>query len=417
VDRICKACGGTGVIERKSRKKKQVKKSFPSYVAPGPFPLGDRGDSSLQEGEDEELSYLVGNWKIFQKLGRHRYSTDDLVTTWIACDEAKRLKFIQPLLLDIGCGLGSVLLSNAWQLPDATCVGVEAQEDRFSQALRSIAYNVGYYPSEQTRICVHHHDLRENHPLLTLHYPRGFDMVTGTPPYFAPHLSGQPGCIETAGCLFELRGGVEEYCIAAAKYLRPPPVPQTHTTATASPCCTDMDTHQEEPPSIKSSGGTPAMVPSVFVLVNTALASTRVYLGCEAAGLTIVRRLDVIPRDGKPPLFCVFVIVLDSWLQECESRNDDSFPPLSAFAPGPVADLLPANAREGLRVEGSVRGEVCEIMTVRESNLEHTAEYAQLLRDLGKPSSFDKEVYHTEEAAGAEEKQSDLMNHKSDQNS
>lgn len=363
--------------------------------------MGDRGDPFLREGDDEELSFLVGNWKIFQKLGRHRYSTDDLVTTWIACNEAKRLKFKDPLLLDIGCGLGSVLLSNAWQLPDAICVGLEAQEDRFSQALRSIAYNVGYFPSEQSRIYAYHHDLREQLPLISASYPHGFDIVTGTPPYFAPHLSGQPGCIETAGCLFELRGGVEDYCAAAVRYLRPPPVEQVLTedalvsiplipvtlTVPQSPSCgMGVDTSHVN---VSKLSGTP----SVFVMVNTALASTRVYLGCEDAGLTIVRRVDVVPREGKQSLFCVFVIVLDSWLRVGEIHHNDCFPPLSAFSPAPVADLLPPNAREGLRVEGSIRGEVIEVMTVRDMNMEHTAEYAKLLQDLGKPSSFDKEVF------------------------
>lgn len=383
MERRCKACNGTGEIKRKGRKKKKVKKSFPSFAAPGPKPIGDHiGDTLLQEGDDEELSYLVGSWRIFQKLGRHRYSTDDLVTSWVACNEMKRLNLARPTGLDIGCGLGSVLLCNAWQLPDATLVGIEAQEERYKQAVRSVAYNVGYFPSEQTRVQVLHGDLRADNDLLSDSCPPGFDLVTGTPPYFAPHLAGQPGCIETAGCLFELRGGVEEYCSAAARYLRQP---------------------AQSPPDAP---------PSVFVLVNTALASSRVYLGCEAAKLSVVRRLDVVPRVGKPALFCVFVIVLDSWLEDV--RSSSLFPSLSTPSSNTsdiamdissdqglgsyrsVLDLLPPDAVSGLRVESSVRGETCEVLTVREANLEHTIEYAQLLRELGKPSSFDREIYSLE---------------------
>ena len=44
--------------------------------------------------------------------------------------------------LDLGCGIGSVLLMVAWQFPHARVVGVEAQRRSAAMARRSIAYNV-----------------------------------------------------------------------------------------------------------------------------------------------------------------------------------------------------------------------------------------------------------------------------------
>lgn len=194
-EQSCNACGGKGYIARSKRKgasgmyaKKVNRKSYPSFVAPGPMPVGDQGKPALQEAADEELCYLVGNWRLFQRIDRHRYSTDDLVTTWIAAAEARRLghtgESSPALVLDIGCGIGSVLLSNAWQLPHATCVGIEAQEERYAQAVRSIAYNVGDRPTGQTRVSVYNSDMRDAGPLLKDDYPNGFDVITGTPPYF-----------------------------------------------------------------------------------------------------------------------------------------------------------------------------------------------------------------------------------------
>jgi hypothetical protein len=55
-------------------------------------------------------------------LDRHRYSTDDLVTSWYACQHTQLYGYNNEdslNVLDMGCGLGSVLLSNAWQLPNS----------------------------------------------------------------------------------------------------------------------------------------------------------------------------------------------------------------------------------------------------------------------------------------------------------
>ena len=100
--------------------------------------------------------------------------------------EARRLGLCghDSQLLDIGCGIGSVLLMNAWQLPDTKCIGIEAQLDRFTQAVRSISYNVGRYRTDQNRVCAINQDIRKPCDIFSRDFPNGFDIITGTPPYF-----------------------------------------------------------------------------------------------------------------------------------------------------------------------------------------------------------------------------------------
>jgi hypothetical protein len=357
----CKACCGRGFIQRSKRRtsdgifvRKAMPKSYPSFVAPGEMPVGSRGNATLAVREDEDLSYLVGNWRIFQHIARHRYSTDDLVTSWIACREIKQLGFTNPAVLDLGCGIGSVLLSNAWQLSGAVCVGIEAQPERYSQALRSIEYNVGRYPDEQQRIRVINADMRTAQGESLGEFPEGYDLITGTPPYFLSEQGVLPTCLESAGCLFELRGGVEAYCAAGRRFMR---LPQA----------------RRDPAS-----------PALFVLCNTSLASSRVYVACRENNLSIIKRTDVIPRTGKPPLFTVFVITADEWIRE----KPELFPMLSPDLPP-----LPTDIDRARRVYESLRGELCDVICVRDLSSGHSPEYQAILRDLGKPSSADRETY------------------------
>jgi tRNA1Val (adenine37-N6)-methyltransferase len=392
IDSLCKACHGNGTIQRSRRHdkekgwtKKLIRKSFPSFLAPGPHPMGSRDQEHLLEKEDEELSFLVGNWKIFQRLSRHRYSTDDLVTTWCANQHARRLGHTSPSILDIGCGLGSVLLSNSWQFPESKCLGIEAQYDRYEQAVRSIEYNIGRYGVEQDRIHVLHCDMRDADPLLDSAHPLGFQLITGTPPYFAPHLPAKPGCIESTGCLFEMRGGVEVYCQVASKHLSKPMINPS--------------------PSLELSP------PSLFVLCNTALASSRVYHSSLEQGLVICRRVDVVPRDMKPPLFCVFVMTSLDWMTRCPHH----FPSFSLEGPdGTSAESLKIRLEGAMEAMSwreaevrvpcgtSVYGEEVDVLCVRDQRCEHTLAYQRVLADLGKPSSADREVYDVKAVAVAQ---------------
>lgn len=181
------------------------------WTPPGPPPLGDQGDPSLLPAEDEDLCLLSGDWRIFQKLRGNRWSLDDLVTAWIA---TRGIDPDAPLrTLDLGCGIGSVLLMVAWRLPRATCLGVEAQEVSMSLARRSIRYD-----GAAERVTVRHGDFRDEAVLTEV---GAFDLVTGTPPYFPPGTGIESEKVQCAPARFEHRGGVEAYASAAARALAP----------------------------------------------------------------------------------------------------------------------------------------------------------------------------------------------------
>ncbi len=164
------------------------------WQPPGPQPAG--GDDAPTA--DEDLSFLSGNWRIFQKRQGHRWSLDDLVTAWVACREAPSAANA----LDLGCGLGSVLLLCAWKLPACRFTGIEAQADRAALARRSIRWN-----GVADRCNVLDGDFRDG-------VEGTFDLITGTPPYFRPGAGTVSEKPHAEACRFELRGGVEDYVAA-----------------------------------------------------------------------------------------------------------------------------------------------------------------------------------------------------------
>jgi len=302
-------------------------KEFPLFFSPGPQPaLGD--DSAITEVaraaalEGKELSFLCGKHRIFQSSQTHKYSTDDVVTAWVAWrarlaiqkrvtstaiaasnNEGLKNKPTNRRLAtcDIGCGIGSVLLMTRWLHTDADIsVGIEAQSSRSKLAKESALLNWGV----NGNVVIVEGDLREpasyaaaaaaavaTAAVATTSYSSSssssspsslphtntnvFDLVTGTPPYFDVAKGGAiTSDAEAARCLFEFRGGIEEYCLAASKLL-------------------------SKPPNV-----------SLFVVCETSLALQRGYNGAAAAGLCVLARVDCVPKAGKPPLFCVYVMCL-----------------------------------------------------------------------------------------------------------
>ena len=330
----CPLCAGSGVTVRtRQRTVARGAARRRDEVAPqvGPPPVQP---IPLEAPAGEELCFLSGQWRIWQPLDRHRYSTDDVVTAWVAWRARAALSPAQapatPRIADIGCGIGSVLLFNAWLHPRAVCVGLEAQAERARMAARSASLNCG--PPPRGRCAVVQGDLRDPAAAAAAaaaarelqgaraaggggageasaaggaptdepaadepsDSPAGasaragsdarpaasdasacFDLVTGTPPYFDVDIGGLPGSEETARCTFRYRGGMEAYCSAAAGML-----------ADA----------QDAPRA------------GIFVVCDTALELPRSYAAASAAGLRVLARLDLVPKAGKPPLINVFVL-------------------------------------------------------------------------------------------------------------
>lgn len=113
--------------------------------------------------------------------------------------------------LDMGCGLGSVLMMVAWKYTDLISTGIEAQSISCGLAQRSIRFN-----GASERITVYNGDLRDFSVLPT---PQKFQIITGTPPYFKAGEGALSAKVDQKACLFEFRGGVEEYIKAASHYL------------------------------------------------------------------------------------------------------------------------------------------------------------------------------------------------------
>jgi len=210
----------------------------------------------LWPDESEDLCWLAGDWRILQRLDGHRWSLDDLATAWFAASECARPP---SRAIDLGCGIGTVLLFLAWRFPETHFVGVEAQAVSAQMARRSIAWN-----GVEARCEVRDGDLRD--PAIV---PEGgsFELVTGTPPYFPPGSGIESDREQRAPCRFEHRGGIEAYCEAAARLLAPD---------------------------------------GRFVACEASGQAERVVPAARAAGLTVEKWLDFVPRAGKPPLFAVF---------------------------------------------------------------------------------------------------------------
>lgn len=201
---------------------------------------------------------LTRDFRILQRAKGHRYSSDDLSTAYLAWHARPSAKSV----LDLGCGIGSVLLHLAWKMPDAKLVGVEAQAISFALLERNVARaGVG------DRVTVHHGDLRDEPVIAKL--GRDFDLITGTPPYFPPGSVLDAKDEQRAYARIEYRGGIEAYLATAARVL----------SATG-----------------------------VMVACTDARAADRVARGAEAAKLFVHARCEVVPRAGERPLFSIWTL-------------------------------------------------------------------------------------------------------------
>jgi len=281
-DGSCVVCAGAGALPRTGKLASAA--AAPGRVtAPRSAASVARGPAVAgagAPGAGEELCCLTGAWRILQRVGGHRYSTEDVVTAYVAAGLAAGESKVRHA--DLGCGVGSVLQMVAWRCAEAETdyrgVGVEAQRDSADLARRSVAYNGA--DAE-----VVDGDLRS---FDAPPWEAGaFCLATGTPPYFnvswangkaATDFGAFPNCEQSAGARYEFRGGVEAYCDAGARVLRSAPDP-----ATARFVCCEGGLH-----------------------VNL----RRVAAAADAAGLRILAHLPVVGREGKPPLFGVWTMAL-----------------------------------------------------------------------------------------------------------
>jgi len=207
---------------------------------------------------------LTRDVRVYQRAKGHRFSSDDVATAYVAfCARPAATR-----LLDLGCGLGSVLLMLAWKLPEARLAGIEAQAMSFELLQRNVARS-GF----ASRVTIAHGDLRDAELLASL--GQRFELITGTPPYFPAEAALDAEDEQRAYARIEYRGGVEAYVAAGAPLLAP--------------------------------GG-------ALVLCGDARVGERTTLAAQVAGLSIRARCDVIARAGRPALFSVWTLCAEPGL-------------------------------------------------------------------------------------------------------
>ena len=163
------------------------------------------GDEPLGFPEDATRDRLIGDWYLYQRRGGHRTGTDDVITAWYA---VHRQVATPEYYLDLGCGVGSVLLMVAHRVRPKVACGIEAQAQSIAMARRA----VDELPAHECAFELRHGDFRD----AELPHER-YDLVTGSPPYFPLGTGVLPDDAQRRACRFETRGGVEAYAAAAAK--------------------------------------------------------------------------------------------------------------------------------------------------------------------------------------------------------
>jgi tRNA1Val (adenine37-N6)-methyltransferase len=223
---------------------------YRGWRRPGPVPPG-----GIEPEEGETLDVICGWFRIFQYAKGHRYSTDDVLTAWYGTAHAPRVD----RAADLGSGIGSVATIAAWRLPGATFCTVEAQEISLRLARKSMRYN-----GLDSRVTLYHGDLRDE-SILAGEAP--FDLVTGSPPYWPVGTASEAAHAQAIPARLEVRGSVADYAKAAERILAP--------------------------------GG-------LFAFVFPTAQLERALDAVEAAGLKLIRRRDVIFKEGEPPLITLF---------------------------------------------------------------------------------------------------------------
>ncbi len=242
--------------------------AFRGWVKPGPSAA-----YGVEIEDGETLDAISGDYRLFQLRDGHRFSTDDVLTAWYAtswCPSARTV-------LDLGSGIGTVGMIAAWRLQGARFVTVEAQDDSVRLARKSCRYN-----GLSDRYDIRHGDFRSG----VLKPDETFDLIMGSPPYFAMDAGDHGDHPQKIACRFEMRGTVADYAALASTHLAP--------------------------------GG---LFACVFP-VQPDFQEQRVVSAAADAGLTIVRRRVVGLKECEPPLVGVFAMMRSADLPGVVSQPD-----------------------------------------------------------------------------------------------
>ena len=234
------------------------------YVLPGPtIPLQKEPQvlGPSKDYADQSLDALSGHFRIFQYREGHRFSTDDLLVAWYGTSHAPSVA----RALDLGSGLGAVGMIAAWRLRLARFVTIEAQSASVKLARKSALVN-----GLEDRYEIREGDFRD--PGI-LKVDETFDLILASPPYFPCDSGPKSDNPQKIACRFEIRGDIRDYCRIAAGHLAP-------------------------------GGGMALVFP-----VSPPHQEKRVLDAVREAHMLILRRRDVILKEGDAPLLGLFYLV------------------------------------------------------------------------------------------------------------
>ncbi|PKN58816.1 MAG: hypothetical protein CVU56_03895 [Deltaproteobacteria bacterium HGW-Deltaproteobacteria-14] len=204
-----------------------------------------------------ERVQLTRRYHLHQRARGHRTATDDVLCAWggvTAHPAARRY-------LDLGAGHGSVTLMTLGTLPaDARAHAVEAQAISHALLTRNLAES-----DLARRATAVLGDIRDPELLGDAR----FDLITGSPPFMPLGSGPLPKDPQRAGGRFELRGGIEAYATAAARWLE--------TDGVAS-------------------------------LLMDGASRPRCERAFAAAGLALVGATTVLPTPDKPPRYIIYAV-------------------------------------------------------------------------------------------------------------
>lgn len=171
-------------------------------------------DSDMFQQDRVTWNRFCHGWSIAQLSAGYRYCFDDVICAHFAATWAPGAR----RLLDIGSGLGTIGLLWLGQQPrpfqPGACTLLEAQQVSVALCQETLRHN-----DLTSVVDLRHADLRDSATLAAL--GGGFDVVTLNPPYMIPGMGTLPQHSQRAHCRHELRGGLMEFCRAAADQLRP----------------------------------------------------------------------------------------------------------------------------------------------------------------------------------------------------
>ena len=200
------------------------------------------------------IDTLSGDFVIYQPDVGQRYSTDDMMTAWMAIKAVENNSVSR--FLDLGSGLCSVPMIILWKFSEISGVGIELRENRRELGLKSLDVN-----GLSNKFKLLSGDLRN------LELNEKFPLITSTPPYYTEKEGPVSPHDDKSAARFELNGSIEDYFRTAVKHLAEY---------------------------------------GKFITVYPYLYRQRVEEAAKKNGMSVNKRVDMFPKDGKPPLISLF---------------------------------------------------------------------------------------------------------------